>query len=105
MRVDCGVLWLLLQTGLEGHRVAFVVSDDVVTSDTAFEDVNTLLNGGILSGLFSSEELGVIIGELTPKANEVGAHTYADILIYFNTLCQRNLHIVLCMSSLAVSFR
>lgn len=93
------------QVGVEGHRVAFIVSDDVVTSEAVFEDVNTLLNGGTLSGLWSPEEIGTITGELTTRANSVGAFTPQDILIYFQAECTRNLHIVACLSPLNTSFR
>ena len=95
---------LLWQTGVEGTRVAFIVCDDVA-SDAVFEDVNTLLNGGTLSGLYTAEELGVITGELTARANAVGAFTPQEIQLFFTSECQRNLHIVVCLSPLAPSFR
>jgi hypothetical protein len=70
-----------------------------------YEDVNTLLNGGLLAGLFSPEELGAIVGELTPKANSVGAFTSQEIQLYFVSMCQKNLHFIVCMSPLSASFR
>lgn len=90
---------------MEGISVAFLIADDVISSDAVYEDVNTLLNGGVLSTLYTSDEMAAIVGELTPRANSVGAFTVPEIQLYFTTQCQRNLHIVLALSPLAPNFR
>ena len=97
---------LLLVAGVQGREVVFLVNDSAITHERFLEDINALLNGGEVNGLFAGDELTALIEELTPAVRDAGLSTSREsVYATFVKRCTEHLHIVLCMSPVGDSFR
>jgi hypothetical protein len=80
---------LHVQSGVDGKRIALIVRDESVGSEGMLEDVNSLLNGGMIPGLFTTDETNTIVSAVTTRAQSEGLHTmlgrtYCDSRVYFS---------------------
>ena len=97
---------LLLVAGVQGRDVVFLVNESAITHERFLEDINALLNGGEVNGLFAGDELTALIEELTPAVRDAGLPTSREsVYATFVKRCTEHLHIVLCMSPVGDSFR
>ena len=97
---------LLLLAGVQGRDVVFLVNESAITHERFLEDINALLNGGEVNGLFAGDELSALIEELTPAVRDAGLSTSRESVYgTFVKRCTEHLHIVLCMSPVGDSFR
>ena len=97
---------LLLLCGVQGRDVVFLVNESAITHERFLEDINALLNGGEVNGLFAGDELSALVEELTPAVRDAGLPTSREsVYAQFVKRCTEHLHIVLCMSPVGDSFR
>ncbi|KAL3669840.1 hypothetical protein V7S43_005217 [Phytophthora oleae] len=113
-----------LNTSRQGVVIptVFLLNDSQLISDVFLEDVNTILNGGDIPKLFTTEELEKIISNVraalehnVSEANssqtqgqinsEVGDFSRKDCEDYFHMTVQNSLHFVVCMNPLGEAFR
>ncbi|KAF1784691.1 P-loop containing nucleoside triphosphate hydrolase [Phytophthora cactorum] len=103
----------------------FLLDDSQLTSDFFLEDINTILNGGGIPKLFTTEEMERIISDVRVLLersisdakslnggqyqggikSEVGEFTRKDSEDYFHMMVRNSLHFVICMNPLGEAFR
>ncbi|ETL44032.1 hypothetical protein L916_05588 [Phytophthora nicotianae] len=103
----------------------FLLNDSQLTSDVFLEDVNTILNGGDIPKLFTTEEMERIINDVRAllersisdakssqgghnqgdTSSKVGDLTRKDCEDYFHMMVRNSLHFILCMNPLGETFR
>ncbi|KAK1794827.1 hypothetical protein P4O66_009897, partial [Electrophorus voltai] len=99
------VMWL---AGVEGKRMAFLLSDSQIKDETFVEDVNVLLNTGDVPNVFAADERAIIAEKMQAVARMEGRKTDATPLSIYNYFINRvrdNLHIILVMSPIGDAFR
>ena len=62
------------------------------------EDINSMLNTGMVPNLHAADERAQVVEDLEHKARMHGHHSNSEIWEYFVTCCRLNLHIVLSLS-------
>ncbi len=97
---------LMLETGVEGHPVTFMLGDSQLTNELFLEDINSVLNTGEINNLFKPDELDGIVRDMGPvviklKRPETKESKYSAFL----ERIRDNLHIVLSMSPVGEAFR
>ncbi len=97
---------LMLETGIEGKSITFMMNDSQLTNELFLEDINSVLNTGEINNLFKSDEMDGIIRDMGPvmvklKRVETKEAKYSTFL----ERIRDNLHIVLSMSPVGESFR
>ncbi|KAG3108336.1 Dynein heavy chain 6, axonemal [Phytophthora idaei] len=103
----------------------FLLDDSQLTSDFFLEDINTILNGGDIPKLFTTEEMERIISDVRVLLersisdakslnggqyqggikSEFGEFTRKDSEDYFHMMVRNSLHFVICMNPLGEAFR
>jgi len=89
---------LLRVAGVDGKKVVFLLSDNEVVHEAFLEDINSLLNTGMVPNLHVADEKAAIIADLDHAARTKGLHSDSDVWDFFVSRCRQHLHIVLCMS-------
>ncbi|OWZ16518.1 Dynein heavy chain [Phytophthora megakarya] len=104
----------------QGSRInavptVFLLNDSQLTNDAFLEDVNTILNGGDIPKLFTTEEMEKIISDVRSllersiaeiKVSHGGqGFTRKDCEEYFHVMVQSSLHFVICMNPQRETFR
>ncbi|KAG7383179.1 hypothetical protein PHYPSEUDO_003966 [Phytophthora pseudosyringae] len=112
-------------SSLNAVPTVFLLNDSQLTSDVFLEDINTILNGGDIPKLFTTEELERIISDVravlersisdtkpsqggqcqSDTSSEVGDFTRKDCEDYFYMMVQNSLHFVICMNPVGEVFR
>ncbi|KAK1931064.1 Dynein heavy chain 6 [Phytophthora citrophthora] len=108
---------IAMNTSRQGMAIptVFLLNDSQLISDAFLEDINTILNGGDIPKLFSTEELEKIISDVrtviehstntSPSEGKVGDLSRKDCEDYFHMMVQNSLHFVICMNPLREAFR
>lgn len=86
--------------GLENKPISFVFSDQELLFDSFLEDLNSLINSGEVSDLFTDEELENLLVALRPDIVERqgGDDTKENIYARFVDRVRDNLHLIMCTS-------
>ncbi|KAM3182629.1 hypothetical protein ACTXT7_011934, partial [Hymenolepis weldensis] len=99
---------LYRKTGLDGNGVTFIFTDSDVKEEAFLEYMNNMLTSGMVSGLFSREDMDEILNSLIPVMKKEFPRLPPDnetLYEYFLQRIQKNLHICLCFSPIGERFR
>ena len=81
--------------GIDNKKIAFNFSDREIRDEVFVEDINSILNVGELTNLFSVEDIDEINYEVSQQFKKKQKD---DPMTIFDNRCRRNLHMVLFMS-------
>jgi dynein heavy chain len=98
---------ILMQAGVDGKNLAFILSDTQIVSDACLEDVNNILNTGDVPNLFKPDDLDRISVAMKAIAQEEGAvnATKENLFALFLQRVRKHLRMIICMSPMSESFR
>ncbi|TNJ26760.1 Dynein heavy chain [Giardia muris] len=100
---------LFQKTGVGNKSVVFMLDDSQILVESQLEDVNNLLNSGVVPNLFESDELDKIMsdirGIINKEALPVDVGNKDAVFRFFINRVRDNLHIVLCLSPSGDKFR
>mmetsp|Transcript_49836 Transcript_49836/g.161224 ORF Transcript_49836/g.161224 Transcript_49836/m.161224 type:complete len:2909 (-) Transcript_49836:280-9006(-) len=96
---------LLISVGGKAKEVCFLFADTQIANENFLEETSGLLNNGEIPNLFNAEDKTQISELCTSKAAAVGRFGPAEVFAFFIEQCQKNLHIILCLSPIGESFR
>jgi dynein heavy chain len=98
---------LTRKSGVEGKPVSFVFSDQHMILDSFLEDLNSLINSGEVSDLYSEEEVEEIVNSLRSELVDHQGIEDSKETIYkeFINRVRDNLHILLCTSPVGSTLR
>ncbi|XP_069810981.1 dynein axonemal heavy chain 8 isoform X3 [Dendropsophus ebraccatus] len=94
--------------GAEGKGITFIFTDRDVREEAFLEYINNILSSGEISSLFSVEDLEEITQSLRPVMKKEFPRqlpTYDNLYEYFISRSRKNLHVILCFSSVGDKFR
>jgi len=95
-----------VKCGVSGKRLSFIISDNQLVNNMFLELLNNVLNTGEIPNLFGQEEMDKICNDMVPYAKSAGENESRENLMkLFFERVRENLHIVLTMSPVGVSFR
>ena len=95
-------------TGITGTGTTFLLTEQDIKDEAFLEYINTVLSGGLITGLYTKEEIKEIIAELLPVLKKEGVKkqlTPEMAVNCFQDRVKNNLHIVLCFSPVGDKFR
>lgn len=97
---------VLMQCGVENKMTSFLFVDTQIINEQMLEDINNILNGGDVSGLYKKEDFESIykVGkDLCMKKNlqPIPLNMFQQYL----TQLQKNIHMIIAMSPLGEIFR
>lgn len=93
--------YLYRVSGLEGHGITFIFTDNDIKEETFLESINNILSSGEIANLFAKDELDEIQSSLVPVMKKVAPKKIPtnDVLYdFFIGRAKTNLHITLCFS-------
>uniref|UniRef100_A0A7M4E560 Dynein axonemal heavy chain 14 n=1 Tax=Crocodylus porosus TaxID=8502 RepID=A0A7M4E560_CROPO len=95
------------QTGLEGQRTVFLITDSDILKECFLEDLSYILNSGEVPDLFDKEEVEDIVVKLTAVAEKANYSNSKEAILSFflQVFFHSNLHIVLTSSPAGHNFR
>ena len=99
---------LFRTTGVTGTGTTFLFTDQDIKEESFLESINNILAGGLLTAMFTKDEQGEIITELTPVMKRECPkiqQTADNVMQWFLDRIKNNLHIVLCFSPVGEKFR
>ena len=96
----------MFETGIEGRKVTFAMTDSQILKETFLEDINNILNTGEVPNLMLQEDKDKIESEVRPIVIEMKLEPSTDIIKqFFVERVRENLHIALCMSPVGDDLR
>ena len=102
-------LKILFKTvGVAGFKTTFLFTDQDIKDEAFLEYVNNVLASGLASQIFTKDEQGEIVAELTPIMKRECPKvppTPENIFAWFLERVKLNLHVVLCFSPVGETFR
>ena len=99
---------LFRNCGVNGHKTTFLFTDQDIKEESFLEYVNNVLASGLASQIFSKDEQGEIVTELTPIMKRECPRlppTPENTINWFLERVKLNLHVVLCFSPIGEAFR
>ncbi|RDD40688.1 Cytoplasmic dynein 2 heavy chain 1 [Trichoplax sp. H2] len=93
---------VMQQAGVEGENVVLLIEDYQVVEAEFLEIINSLLSGGEVPGLYSTEELEPLLTPLRDQASQDGFR--GPLLSYFTSRVRSKLHCVLIMDNTNAQF-
>ena len=99
---------ILREAGTFHRPVVFMLEDNQIRWEAMVEDVNNLLNSGMVPNLYAADERAEIVEKMRPLAAAQGlAKDISDGELYelFVSRMRRNVHLALCMSPAGDNFR
>ena len=94
--------------GVTGTKTTFLFTDQDIKDESFLEYVNNVLASGLASQIFTKDEQGEIITELTPIMKRECPRlppTPENAITWFLERVKLNLHVVLCFSPIGETFR
>ena len=92
--------------GRDKLKTVFIFSDNDVVQESFLEDIQNMLNGGVVPNLYNAEELGKLREELRRPFKKAGNTVETPDLMndfFFNNI-KDNLHLSICMSPIGTAF-
>ena len=89
----------------------FLLDESQLVSDAILEDINNILNSGLISNLFEADEMDNIMQTTRQYVNDnnlsdiVDVSNKASVFNFFISRVRDKLHIVLCLSPSGEEFR
>lgn len=100
---------LFRRAGCDNRPVVFLFSDALLGGPnelTFLEDINNILNSGVVPNVFPPDKYEEVLTAVTPDAIAAGqAASPAAVYGFFTARCQANVHVVLCLSPIGDGFR
>ncbi|KAJ3146349.1 Cytoplasmic dynein 2 heavy chain 1 [Geranomyces michiganensis] len=93
---------ILQAAGVAGENSVLVVEDHQLPDAAFLESINSILSGGEVPGLYSTEELDTLLGSLKDKHSEEGFR--GTLFEYFVVRVRKYLHVVLLLDSASPGF-
>ena len=93
--------------GTQGKGTTFLFTDQDIKEEGFLEYVNNVLAGGLISNLFSRDELSEIVNECLPIMKREASHitpTKENAMSWFLDRVNSNLHVVLSFSPVGEKF-
>ena len=106
---DCRELYL--RCGLKQENIVFLLDESQLVSSAILEDINNILNSGVISNMFDIKDMDKIITDTRAYINDQGladivdTNNKASVFSYFISKVRDRLHIVLCLSPSGDEFR
>jgi dynein heavy chain 2 len=95
---------LIQKAAIQGERAILYLEDHQILHNSFLEDINSLLSGGEIPGLYNSNELDSILAPLKEEYSVSGINQHRTLYDYFISRIRNNLHIVLSMDNNNPSF-
>ena len=95
-------------TGISGTGTTFLLTEQDIKDEAFLEYINTVLSGGLITSIYTKEEIKEIIAELGTVLKKEGVKKQLSPENAINCFLERvknNLHIVLCFSPVGEKFR
>lgn len=108
MHPICNQVSILVQVaGVEGRPVAFLLCDIHIVHESFLEDVNSILNSGEVTGMFTSDEREKVLDSIRPWLGQQAGlgEGHEAAWSAFIRRARDNLHMVLVMSPMGDAFR
>jgi dynein heavy chain len=70
----------MFETGIEGRKVTFTMTDSQILKETFLEDINNILNTGEVPNLMLQEDKDKIESEVRPIVIEMKLEPSTDII-------------------------
>ena len=98
---------LMHKSGVLDKPTVFMIDDTQLVKEAFLEDINGILNTGEVANLFNSEEMAVLMEDLSKPCQENGINTASqvEVMSFFVGRVRTNLHLVLCFSPIGELFR
>jgi dynein heavy chain, axonemal len=100
---------LYMSAGIDMKPTVFNFSDTQITLEAFVEDINNILNGGIIPNLYTEAEEITNIIDLMKDANKNNAafknFTDTEVMNDFLNKAKTNIHLVLTMSPIGEDFK
>ena len=99
---------LFRNCGVTGSKTTFLFTDQDIKDEAFLEYVNNVLAGCLASQIFTKDEQGEIVTELTPIMKRECPKvppTPDNAMAWFLERVKLNLHVVLCFSPIGETFR
>ena len=99
---------LLRKAATALRPTAFLFSDTQAKDEYMLEDINNLLNSGDVPNLFADDELLQVCESMRPlaeRSGRLGDGSVQTLYGFFLARVRANLHVILCMSPAAKTFR
>ena len=100
---------LYMSAGIDQKQTVFLFSDTQITKEVFMEDVNNILNGGLIPNLYTeAEEIGNILDQMKDANKNNQAYknfTEAEVMQDFLIKAKSNIHLVLAMSPIGEDFK
>ncbi|CAH8577937.1 unnamed protein product [Schistosoma turkestanicum] len=100
--------FLYRTSGLKGRGITFIFTDQEIKDEAFLEYLNNVLSSGIMSNIFTREEMDEILQDLIPTMKKEYPRltpTNEDLNDFFLRRTRKNLHVVLCFSPIGEKFR
>lgn len=95
-----------MQCGIDNKPTSFIFVDTQIINESMLEDVNNILNGGDVTGLYKKEDLEPInkVGKSMCMEKNLPIN-FLNMFQQYLTRVQRNIHMIIAMSPLGEIFR
>jgi len=97
--------------GKDKLKTAFIFADNDVVSESFLEDIQNMLNGGVVPNIYTNDELNVVregakrLFKKWAAGQEGVVETPEALLDFFYNQIKDNLHLSICMSPIGQAFR
>ena len=97
---------VLMQCGVDNKPTSFIFVDTQIINESMLEDINNILNGGDVTGLYKKEDFEPIykVGKSLCMERNIVINPLNMFQQYLVRL-QRNIHMIIAMSPLGEIFR
>ena len=101
------IMDLYKKTGLKDEGICFLVNDSHITNERFLVYINDILSSGEVADLYNEDDRINIINSIRPKAKAEGkpTNTVDEVWSFFIDKVKQNLHVTLCFSPIADTFR
>lgn len=98
---------LYRQAGVQNTPTVFLIADTQICHESFLEDINNILNSGVVPNLFEADDFEQLILALRDECTRMKHDDLSrdGIFQFFINRVRANLHVVLCMSPVGDAFR
>lgn len=98
---------LYRQAGIRNTPTVFLITDTQICHESFLEDINNILNSGMVPNLFESDDYEQVILGIRDECTKLKLDDLSrdGMFTFFINRVRANLHIVLCMSPIGDAFR